>query len=79
MEIITKDELILMLDHLKCRNLRMEIITEDKLIPEALFKRLVAAMYQLSDCNVPLSEGMKVGRIIVENYWKEKSTDKSGG
>jgi len=79
MEIITKDELIFMLDHLKCRNLRMEIITNNELIPDALFKRLIVSMYQLSDCNVPLSEGMKVGRIIVENYWREKNTDKSGG
>jgi len=54
-------------------------INTDELIPEDLFLKLVTAMYQLSDCNVPLSEGIIVGRIIVENYWREKNADKSGG
>jgi len=57
----------------------MDEITKDVLIPEDLFLKLVTAMYQLSDCNVPLSEGIKVGRIIIENYEREKNADKSGG
>lgn len=48
-------------------------------IPEDLYNKLIHAIYQLCQWGVPVSKGIEIGRIIVENYWRDKHADKSGG
>jgi hypothetical protein len=47
-------------------------------IPADLYLKLTKAIYQLYQRGVPVSETIKIGKIIVENYWRDKNADKSG-
>jgi len=55
-----------------------EIITTVE-IPKELYDKLVRAMYQLKEWGVPLDGAVKIGKVIIDNYWREKNADKSGG
>jgi len=54
-------------------------ISKDREIPEDLYNKLTLALYQLYQWGVPVSEAIKIGKIITDNYWREKNADKSGG
>lgn len=47
--------------------------------PEELYNKVTLALYGLYQWGVPLSEAIKIGKIIVENYWRDKNADKNGG
>jgi type II secretory pathway component PulF len=46
---------------------------------EELWAKLTNRLYTLYQRGVPVSKAIKIGKIIVENYWRDKNADKSGG
>jgi len=48
-------------------------------LPEELYNKLTLALYQLYQWGVPVGEAIIVGKIIVDNYWRERNADKGGG
>jgi hypothetical protein len=51
-------------------------ISDEREVPEDLYNKLMLALYQLYQWGVPVSEAIKIGRIIIDNYWREKNADK---
>jgi hypothetical protein len=47
-------------------------------MPEELWAKLTNRLYMLYQRGVPVSEATRIGKIIVDNYWREKHADKSG-
>ena len=48
-------------------------------IPEDLYNKLTLAIYQLCEWGLPINDVKEIGKIIVENYWRDKNVNKSGG
>jgi hypothetical protein len=48
-------------------------------IPTDLYLKLTRVIYQLYQWGVPVGGAIEIGRVIMDNYWREKNTDKSGG
>ena len=47
--------------------------------PEELYVKLTKVIYQLYQWGVPVDGAIEIGRVIVDNYWRKKNADKSGG
>lgn len=48
-------------------------------LPEDLYLKLTKAIYQMYQWGVPVGGAIEIGRVIMDNYWREKNADKSGG
>jgi hypothetical protein len=48
-------------------------------MPEELWTKLTNILYKLYEWGVPVSEAIRIGKIVVNKYWREKNADKSGG
>ena len=57
----------------------MDDLKKACVLHEDLYKKLVIVVYQLCEWGVPVSGALEVGRAIIDNYWREKNADKSGG
>ena len=57
----------------------MDEISKTRALPEDLYIKLTSAIYQLYQWGVPVNGAIEIGRVIVDNYWREKNADKSGG
>ena len=57
----------------------MEKITKERPMPEDLYLKLTKVIYQLYQWGVPVSGAIEIGKVIMDNYWREKNADKSGG
>ena len=42
-------------------------------MPEDLYKKLVIVVYQLCEWGVPVNGALEIGRVIMDNYWREKN------
>jgi hypothetical protein len=63
----------------KARGRAAREVRENKEMPGDLYKKLVISVYQLCGWGVPVDGALEVGRAIIDNYWREKNADKSGG
>jgi hypothetical protein len=48
-------------------------------MPVDLYLKLVQVIYQLCEWGVPVGGAIEVGRAVMDNYWRDKNADKSGG
>ena len=57
----------------------MPIKTRKELpMPEELYIKLTKVIYQLYQWGVPVNGAIEIGRVIVENYWRERNAKESG-
>ena len=54
-------------------------ISREREIPEELYIKLTKVIYQLYQWGVSVNGAIEVGKAIMDNYWREKNADKSGG
>ena len=47
-------------------------------LPEDLYKKLVQALYQLYGWGVPMEDAAEVGKIVINNYWRDWLAEESG-
>jgi hypothetical protein len=48
-------------------------------MPEDLYLKLIQVTHQLCEWGVPLGGAIEIGRVIMDNYWRDKNANKSGG
>ena len=54
-------------------------ISREREIPEELYIKLTKVIYQMCQWGVPVNGAIEIGQVIMDNYWREKNADKSGG
>lgn len=53
--------------------------SKEGLMPEDLYLKLTKVIYQLYQWGGSVDGAIKIGKVVVDNYWREKNADKSGG
>jgi hypothetical protein len=59
---------------------KMPIITiKEGPMPNELYLKLTKVIYQMCAWGVPIGGTIEVGRVIMDNYWRDKNAGKNGG